>query len=255
MMNIHYWIKNEHLFAGTTLKNIAMQDANNTALHTTTNPEAVIDNRKALSKELGIDINQWIFLQQTHSDHLFHATKKDCSKGVFTLDDAIHDYDAIYTTDQGVAIGVFTADCVPILLYDETKPFICAIHSGWVGTVKEITSKVLKQVIEDEHLTPEHLHAYIGPAINYESLEVGLEVVEKVKEMHFDTTPYITYLENGKALIDNKGLNYRMLTLAKIKPEHITVNEANTFLPDDTLFSYRRDHACGRHLSFIGIKK
>ena len=253
-MDIHYWINNEHVIAGTTLKNKAKPDNYNMALHATNKPEAVLMNRKDLSSQLDLEPTAFVYLQQTHSDHLYHASKNDCGKGGKTLADAIQDCDAIYTTESQVAIGVFTADCVPVLLWDDSQPFICAIHSGWTGTVKEITKKVLTQVIEEQHLDPAHLHAYIGPAINFESFEVGYDVVEKVQAMSFDTTKFIKPLPNKKALVDNKGLNYAMLLHAGIKPEHITINEADTFLPDDTLFSYRRDHQCGRHLSFIVLK-
>ena len=52
-------------------------------------------------------------------------------------------YDALITNLPGVSIGVRTADCVPILLYDPGKCVIAAIHSGWKGTVQMISRKVI----------------------------------------------------------------------------------------------------------------
>ncbi len=248
------WKNNCSCIAGTTLRNPSSLEQNNLALHVGGNLHDVIKNREQLSNSLDITLDQWVFLQQTHSNHIYEATKKDLGKGTLDYKDGIADCDSIYTKEKNLAIGVFTADCVPILLYDPCTPLICAIHSGWQGTVKEITTKTMEQLIKQEHIDPKNLLAYIGPAINYESLEVGLEVVEQVKKMNFDTSKFITYKKNGKAFIDNKGLNKQMLLNAGISEENITINPRDTFLQDDELFSYRRDHSCGRHLSFIMLK-
>lgn len=248
------WKQNNDLIAGTTLRHLSYPDQNNLALHVGGNIRNVINNRKQLCNDLSITLQQWVFLQQTHSDHIYEAMKKDQGKGTLSYSDGIENCDSIYTKEKNLAIGVFTADCVPLLLYDPNIPLICAIHSGWQGTVKEITTKTLQHLINKEHVNPVDLHAYIGPAINYESLEVGLEVVEKVKQMHFDTKNFIKYKNGNKAFIDNKGLNKQMLLNAGVLEKNIAINPRNTFLPDSELFSYRRDHSCGRHLSFIMMK-
>ena len=118
----------------------------------------------------------------------------------------------------------------------------------WLYAVKEITRKSVAYLLAQEGVQPAHLHAYIGPAINYHSFEVGQDVIEKVQQMSFDTSAYITYLQNGKALVNNKGLNKAMLLQLGVPEEQITVN-------NEALFSYRRDHDCGRHLSFIMMKR
>ncbi len=78
-----------------------------------------------------------------------------------------------------------------------------------------------------------------------------MEVVEKVKALPFDTSDYILYKNNGKALVDNQGLNMRMLEIAGVQSGAITLDKNDTFMNNPSFFSYRRDHACGRHLSFI----
>ena len=253
-MNIQYWKNDATLVAATTLQDQAMLEANNLALHVSGNIKDIIANRQVLCDTLKISLQQWVLANQTHSDHVYKVEKKDQGKGSLDQESAIRDCDALYTFEQNLLIGVFTADCVPLLLYDESAHMICAIHSGWQGTVKEITKKVLHQLIHKEHLNPANFKAIIGPSINYEHLEVGLEVVDQVKAMSFDTTNFITYKENGKALIDNKGLNKVMLLEAGVKAENIIVSPLDTLENDPRLFSYRRNHACGRHLSFIMMK-
>lgn len=243
------------LVGGTTLRNPLYKENNNMALHVGGNLSDIIENRKALSEELNIDLSQWTFSQQTHSDHIHEVTAEDTGKGSLIYEEGIPDCDALYTKEKNLAIGVFHADCVPILLYDPFTKIIMAIHSGWQGTMKEITRKALQHLIDKEHVDPKHVRAYIGPSIAYRSFEVGDEVIEKVVAMSFDTSSYITYKKDGKALVDNKGLNKAMLLMLGVKEKHITMNRNDTFTQNESLFSYRRDPKCGRHLSFLMMKE
>lgn len=250
-MNKIQWIHNNRLHAGTTLRDLRQLENNNMALHTGGKREDIIINRKRLSEDIGIDISQWVFAQQTHSDHIYKVELQDAGKGAFLQTDGIPDCDALYTKEKNIAIGVFHADCVPILLYDPFSEIICAIHSGWLGTTKEITRKALEHLIQAEGVNPANMKAYIGPAISYESFEVGMDVIEKVKNMSFDTAAFITYASNDKAYVNTKGLNAAMLEACGISKDNITINLNDTFMKNDALFSYRRNHACGRHLSYI----
>lgn len=245
------WKTDINILAGTTLKDIERKENNNMALHTGGNLMDIIDNRKELCHDLGTDLDHCVFSQQTHSDHIHCVTKEDLGKGSQSQASAILDCDALYTRETDILIGVFHADCVPVLLYDPFENIIAAIHSGWQGTVKEITRKTLQHLIDHEHVDPANVRAYIGPAIGYQSFEVGRDVYKLVEQMSFDTSENITYLPNEKALVDNRGLNKRMLLNLGVLMEHITINQSDTFVNNDALFSYRRDHNCGRHLSYI----
>lgn len=253
-MNTIYWKQNEQLCAGTTLRNPLKKENNNMALHVGGNLEDVISNRKDLCRATDTELTQWCFSCQTHSDHFHSVTKSDAGRGTRIYEDGIPNCDALYTHEKDLAIGVFHADCVAILLYDPYSKIIGAIHSGWQGTVKEITRKTLEHLIQHEHVQREHLHAYIAPAIAYRSFEVGMDVVEQVRSMSFDTSSFITLRQNDKALIDNKGLNRQMLLNAGVSAHHIQIDKNDTFMKNDALFSYRRDPQCGRHMSFIMMK-
>ena len=94
-------------------------------------------------------------------------------------------YDAFITELPGVAIGVRTADCVPILISDPRNRVIAAIHSGWKGTVQKIALKTIG-VMETRFKTrPEDLVAVIGPSIGPASFQVGEKVAAKFKEAGF----------------------------------------------------------------------
>lgn len=250
-----YWKHNKSLIAGTTLRNPDKKENNNMALHCGGRAEDIIENRRALARKLDMDIDQFVFANQTHSDHIIKVDASDKGKGATTLLDAIPDCDALYTREKDIMIGVFTADCVAILLYDPMEGIIAAIHSGWMGTMKQICTKTLKVLIEKEGCKPENIHAYLSPAIAFSSFEVGMDVVAQVQALPFPTTSFVHYKSKEKALVDNKGLNVQMLINAGVLPEHITVDKNDTFMENESFFSYRRDKQCGRHLSFIVRKE
>lgn len=253
-MNIIQWLHTNQVFAGTTLRDNKQPDYNNMALHTGSNPENIIYNRKQLSTYIGIHLNQWVFAQQTHSDHIYKVTQADLGKGSLRQEDAIANCDALYTKEKGIAIGVFHADCVPILLYDPIHAIICAIHSGWIGTTKELTRKMMEHLIQVEGIDPLHIKAYIGPSIAFDSFEVGEDVVEKVNHMSFDTSKFVAAGKQGKAYVDTKGLNVQMLENTGVLRDNISVNRTDTYIKNEALFSYRRMPTCGRHVSFILLK-
>lgn len=246
-----YWKRNKELIAATTLRNPNKKENNNMALHCGGASEDILWNRSHLAIKYNLSLDQMTFANQTHSDHIVCARKDDQGRGARSLEDAIQDCDALYTREPNHMIGVFTADCVPILLYDPIEKLIGAIHSGWQGTIKQITWKMMQQLINHEGCNPENIQAYIGPSIAFHSFEVGMEVVEQVKALPFDTHDYILYKNSEKALVDNQGLNFKMLTMCGVRPEAITLDKNDTFMDNPSFFSYRRNHQCGRHLSFI----
>lgn len=246
-----YWKQHKNIVAATTMRNPHKKENNNMALHCGGNHKDIIENRSALAQKLDLSLAQFVFANQTHSDHIHKVTKADAGRGALSTQDAIADCDALYTREKNLLIGVFTADCVAILLHDPMEGIIAAIHSGWVGTTKQITTKTLNMLVEQERCDPKNIEAFISVAIAFHSFEVGMEVIEQMRQLPFDTTPYIAIKNSEKGLVDNQGLNVQMLLNAGVLPEHITVDKNDTFSLNESFFSYRRDHACGRHLSFI----
>jgi YfiH family protein len=80
---------------------------------------------------------------------------------------------------------VSTADCIPVLLYDEAHHAAAAIHAGWRGTVKRIVKKTVEAMGERFGTNPEELKAVVGPGISLEAFEVGDEVYEQFQDAGF----------------------------------------------------------------------
>lgn len=247
-------INNEHIFGATTLKDITLPEKNNTALHVCIDPEAVMINRKRLAEELNMPLDHWALPWQKHTNNMAHITSSDKGKGAYDKDTSIMNVDAVYTTEPNILIGVFTADCLGILVVDETTPCICAIHSGWKGTTLEITKKCLSELIEKNLIHPESCHIYFSPSIQFDSLEVGMEVVEQMKQISIGTTPFIRYMPNEKAYIDNQGINIEMCKELGIPEKNIHSSKYDTKKEFDTCFSYRNDKQTGEHFTFGYIK-
>ena len=170
-------------------------------------------------------------------------------------------YDAFITELPGVAIGVRTADCVPILISDPRNRVIAAIHSGWKGTVQKIALKTIG-VMETRFKTrPEDLVAVIGPSIGPASFQVGEKVAAKFKEAGFPMDAIWSFQGQGDGRpmsgghhIDLWEANKWILQESGVKEGNIWISGIDTFL-DPSFFSARRESVeCGRNINAIRLK-
>ena len=167
-------------------------------------------------------------------------------------------YDAFVTDLPGIAIGVRTADCVPILLYDPVHRVIAAVHSGWKGTVLKISKNTISLMGERFGTHPADLQAVIGPAIGPASFQVGEEVVEKFRDAGFPMETIWTFEGPGDGTpmsgghhIDLFKANQWILEACGLRPESIRVHALDTYR-DPSFFSARREGVqCGRNINAI----
>ena len=170
-------------------------------------------------------------------------------------------YDAFVTNLPGVAIGVRTADCVPVLLYDPVERVVAAVHAGWKGTVLHISKGALEAMGQEFGSRPENILAVIGPSIGPDSFQVGEEVAEKFKEAGFPMDEIWSFRGPGDGTpmsgghhIDLWKANRWLLEQFGISPESIEVVGIDTFTTP-SLFSARREGvACGRIINAIMLK-
>jgi YfiH family protein len=87
--------------------------------------------------------------------------------------------DAIITEEKQIGIGIFTADCVPVLIYDKRQEVCAAVHSGWKGTYSKITFSTIKQMLLHYGCRAEDIFVYIGPHMRNCCYEVGQELIDK----------------------------------------------------------------------------
>lgn len=167
-------------------------------------------------------------------------------------------YDAFITKLPGVAIGVRTADCVPVLLYDPEKRVVAAIHAGWKGTVLHISQCAINVMVQDFKCRPESIRAAIGPAIGPDSFQVGEEVASRFKEAGFPVDDIWSFRGPGDGRpmsgghhIDLFKANRWLLEQAGILSENIHECGIDTYTTE-AFFSARREGVeCGRIINAI----
>jgi YfiH family protein len=149
--------------------------------------------------------------------------------------------DALLEDRPGSVIAVKTADCMPILLADEGRRAVAAVHAGWRGTAARIVQAVVSGMGERFGTRAEDLHAAIGPGIGACCYEVGAEVMAR-------------FGGQGRGYLDLEAENRRQLEESGVTPTRIYASHLCTMCREDELHSFRRDReAAGRLYSFIGL--
>lgn len=259
MMSIAYWNINKNIVAGTTLRHggfsVAPFDSNNMAFYVGDNYEHVLKNRQQLAAEINIPLSHWVIPKITHSSNIVKVTKQDIGKGSLREDGSLMNVDALYTDLDNVLLGVFHADCIPILLYDPTTNLIGAIHTGWVGNLNKLTSKFINHWVTYDHVIPKNIHVYVGPSLSQSNFQVKEDVISQFQVKAPEFEKYLKKESTTHTFLDGVGMCLNQLIDANIPRANITINHACTYSNSSLFFSYRKEKATGRHLSFIAQTK
>ncbi len=204
-------------------------------------PEHVQRNREALTNYLNLDLKRLVIPHQTHQ------TRVRLIDEVFlVLDDAaqraewLEGVDALVTRLPDVCIGVSTADCIPLLLYDASTHTVAAIHAGWRGTVSRIVEHTLDFMTGELGVQPATVRAAIGPGISQAAFEVGEEVYEAFASARFPMERIaMRHPRTGKWHIDLKEANRLQLLAKGVLSTHIVDSCICTKTSADRFFSAR----------------
>ena len=141
-------------------------------------PAHIAENRRSLATLLGIDDSHIVMPHQVHGTEVrrIDAPQQEIIEGV----------DAVMTDVPQLCIGVSTADCIPIIIYDEAHHAACAVHAGWRGTVQRIVRVAVEAMCKAYGSLPSQMKAVVGPGISLESFEVGDEVYQQFADAGFD---------------------------------------------------------------------
>lgn len=249
-MKIQYIRQDNEIVSGITLKDETEPEVYNLALHCCQEATAVLNNRRALADELGVELEQLICANQTHSANLYKVTKDDLGRGSTDADTAIPNTDALYTFEKDLVLCTFTADCVPVTFYDPTSGLIGVIHSGWQGTVKEISLRVMDFLKNRERLNPENLQVHIGTALSQHHFEVDEDVYIRFKALGYANNFIYFNEDTSKYHIDNQLVVKTQFELSGVPSDNIQIDPTCTFDSNEG-FSYRQCKQDGRHLTFI----
>ena len=192
--------------------------------------EAIRQNREALCRLLDITDDHLLMPHQVHKAEIAVIGEQ--------LDVDLEGYDALMTNVEDVCIGVSTADCIPVLLYDPRQRAVCAVHAGWRGTVMRIVEQSIARMTEVYGTNPADLIAQIGPGIHLESFEVGDEVYQAFEDAGFNMNSISKKYE--KWHLDLPECNRLQLISAGVPESQVSVSPVCTYMQSDTYFSARR---------------
>ena len=159
--------------------------------------------------------------------------------------------DGCLTSASNLALLVRTADCLPILLYDERCRSICALHAGWRGLLGGIVSKGVSELSAAASCSPSKIFAAFGPSIHMSCYEIG----EEVRRFFFDAYGQDAarfFRRYKKSLrMSLQGLAVRQLVMAGLRPACIKPSEHCTACSPKEYYSFRARKDAGRIAAYI----
>lgn len=164
--------------------------------------------------------------------------------------------DALVTANPGTCVGVYVADCVPIVVADARTGACAAIHAGWRGTVAGVLGETLAHLVGACGARPQDLRVAIGPSIGPCCFEVGPEVVSAVEESDPGARAEGAIMAMApRDHVDLWVLNQRQALSFGVPPQAVEVARLCTSCDAARFFSYRRDHGkTGQMAAFISCR-
>lgn len=214
----------------------------NLADHVGDDPQCVRRNRERLCAALELPTEP-LWLRQVHGCTLIRAEQINGASPP--------EADAVIASTPDRVCAVLTADCLPVLLCDDTGTQVAAAHAGWRG----LADGVLEQTVAAFAGAPERLFAWIGPAIGATAFEVGPEVraaflaVDAAASAAFRPSPNPTHPDRWLADLAQIARQ----RLARLGITQVFGGEHCTATAPERFFSYRRDGRTGRQVSLIWL--
>lgn len=217
------------------------------------NPAHVLENRKRAASALSVSAEQVLFPSQVHGDRVSQVS--GCWPRVFGREDP-PEADGLFTEERGLFLGILTADCVPILLYDPGHPAVGVVHAGWRGTEKGIAGKAVRRMHEAFGCRPAEVLAALGPAIGPCCYVVGDEVACAFLEGDSQSGPFLHPEGPHQWKLNLAGINRHQLIREGVGPNHITDLSCCTCCRSDLFFSVRAEgEPTGRQITLIGLRQ
>ncbi len=202
-------------------------------------PDCVRENYRRFLAAIGAQGTRMAMCNQVHGAVVRNVTTADLKADPYAK--VGFEADGLMTAIPGVILTVFTADCIPVLLYDPRRRVIAALHAGWRGTAAGIVTVAVGQMSAVYGSDPADILAAIGPGIGQCCFETHEDVPNAMTAaMAGGVLPFIRLKDNGKFAVDLKGVNARRLELAGLDPDHIALCPECTSCMTDKYWSHRR---------------
>jgi YfiH family protein len=180
-------------------------------------------------KNLNLDKKKLILIKQTHSSKVIRINKNNLNQ--------ILEADGVITSLNNVVLGILTADCAPIIIYDDKNKFICNLHSGWKGSLNNISKNAIK-LFDKYNIKRKNLTAIIGPCLGANNYEVDKKFQKKFINKNIKYAKFFRSKNKNKSYFNLRALiNFQLTELNLKKIYNINMD---TYSNDNLFFSHRR---------------
>ena len=191
------------------------------------NKKNIQKNLKFVAKTMAVERAKLILMHQTHSNKVVEITKKNYKKIIVA--------EAMITQMRNLAIGVVTADCVPIIFCDIKSQVAGCIHAGWKGAFTGVIENTFKRV---KRLNLKNkIYASVGPCIGNKSYEVNNKFYKKFVSKSWKYKIYFREKNKTKKLFNLRKFVADKLLKLGVKVDHVN---KDTFSEKSNFFSFRR---------------
>ncbi len=200
---------------------------------------------KKFTQALGISEQKLVRMDQVHGSTVYLAADKDCGT-------TIPETDGLFVRESDIFLGVITADCVPLLMYDPQKNYTAAIHAGWRGLFKEIIRVAISRLVE-KGSDPKDLIVGVGPCIRSCHYSIAKEHEHQFLARFPEWKPFLIERDE-QIFFDLPGVARYQLESVGIAPSNIEDGDYCTFDHEDVYSCRREGEGFGEMMGIIGIK-
>ncbi len=200
-------------------------------------PERVRENYRRFCAATGTDVDRVVMTNQVHSNVVKVVTAADVKPDL--LAPTPFEADGLATNDPGVTLVIFSADCIPVLLFDPARNAVAAAHAGWRGTASAIGAMAVETMVKHFGSDPANIRAAIGPGIGRCCFETDGDVpAAMTAQLGSLAAPHMTQT-GEKWHVDLKAINRAVLERAGVLPEHMDVSSDCTCCQHGRFWSHR----------------
>jgi len=205
-----------------------------------------LDNRRNFLGDLGISPESLVCAKQIHGVEVKRVNTGHKGSGALAYETALPDVDALITNEKDLTLAIFTADCLPIFLFDPQTRSIGLVHAGWRGTYGGIVQKTLEAMKKEFHTRPENVCAQFGPAIRSCCYQVSGDFQSKFSG-DIDQ-------RGENFFLDLSGANRKQLSLSGVRLVNIFDCAICTSCCNGEYFSFRKEKdSSGRMISVMAL--
>ena len=234
----------------------------NLATHIGDSLQDVLENRSIVADHLGVSPDRITCGNQVHGLKAVRITEELIGAGAMSSDTAIPDCDAIYTDIPNVPLFLFTADCVPVGIYDPVHRVVGTVHAGWRGAIGHLPVITIEAMQRDFGTRFEDCYVYLGPSIGPKSFEVNQELADtftdewtKITDTTSDELVRYIVREGASQATPHVDL-WRFIEedlLQRGVPKAQICIGGTDSMTDENCFSYRREHGKTGRMALFGM--